>query len=174
MPRFSCNHRRAAAVQLQRRRDERLKRRRASIAIQESIIAARHMSLWHVKRRTSYLGSRSIAFHWQSRRRKANPQSSDQHTRSRRTTSPRSPVQSRITTNASDTPRIWSHQVWRQMSRPSYWSKRPVNTCCHQLWDAVLKIVADVKIELMQIYSSKLHSHHPNDVSKELKPNPTY
>jgi hypothetical protein len=69
--------------------------------------AARHMSLWHVDRGTSpcYLGPRSVASRRQSWRRTINPLPLDQHPCSRRTTSPRPPAPSRITTDASDTPR---------------------------------------------------------------------
>jgi hypothetical protein len=39
----------------------------------------------------------------------------------------------RITTNANDTPRNWSCQIWRSVRRPSCRSEGLVSTRCHQL-----------------------------------------
>jgi hypothetical protein len=75
--------------------------------------AARHMSLWHVDQGTSSccLGPRFVASHRRSRRRMSNPPPPDQHPRSRRISSLQPPAPSRVTMNASDTPRKWSHQI---------------------------------------------------------------
>jgi hypothetical protein len=76
--------------------------------------------------------------------------------------------------DACDTPRNWSRQIRRPARRPSCRSEGPIITCCHQLWGAVLKVIADVGVELMQIYSSERRSHHSNNASRKIKPNPNY
>jgi hypothetical protein len=37
-----------------------------------------------------------------------------------------------------------------------------------------VKVVADVGVELRQIYLSGRHSHHPNDAPQQKSPNPNY
>jgi hypothetical protein len=190
IPRVSCNHRserpppNSSTAETNAGRDaepppledpRKHHRQRCFVSRWAGLLhAARHMPLWHIDRGTSpyYLGPRYVASHRQSSRRTTNPPPPDQHSCSRRTTLPRPHAPSRITTDASDTPRNWFRQIWRLARRPS--REGPASTCCHQLRGASLKVVVDVGVELMQIYLPRRRSHHPNDVPRKTKPNPNY
>jgi hypothetical protein len=51
--------------------------------------------------------------------------------------------------------------------RPRCRSERSTGTRCHQLRDTAVKVVADMGVELRQIYLPEHRSHHHNDAPKQ-------
>jgi hypothetical protein len=109
--------------------------------------AARHISLWHVDRRTSpcCLELRSTTFHRWSREITADPSPLDQHLRSRASTSPR-PLRRH---GWGRTPATRCETDLRTARKSRSQSKRSISTRYHQLRDAV-KVVIGVIVELRQ------------------------
>jgi hypothetical protein len=134
------------------------------------------MSLWHVVRGTSpcFLEPRSTTSHRQNRGTTIDASPPDQDTRSRASTSPRSPASSWKTMNASDPSRNRSRQIWRAARKQAaHMKNRQANGGINSEmppWRSPLVWECSWGILILP----GRHSHHPNDKPQQINHNPNY